>query len=110
MDGFANSYLALAAILGAGVKGVIDERSLTIKDCQADPALLNVDSRSKLGIIEMLPKTLEAAVVCLDEDEELRGVLGDGLVDTYLAIKRVETEMLKSMEDVERRKFLLERY
>lgn len=96
MDGFANSYLALAAILGAGVKGVIDERSLTIKDCQADPALLNVDSRSKLGIIEMLPKTLEAAVICLDEDEELRGVLGDGLVDTILPLRGSKQRCLRA--------------
>jgi glutamine synthetase len=110
MDGFANSYLALAAILGAGVKGVMDERSLTIDDCQADPALLDVDSRRKLGIFEMLPKNFEVATACLDKDEELREVLGDGLVDTYLAIKGVETAMLNSMTDVERRKFLLERY
>ena len=107
MDGFANSYLALAAILGAGVKGVMDERSLTLDNCQADPAPLNADSRRKLGIVEMLPKTFDLAMTCLDEDVEL---LGDKLVDTHLAIKRVEIKILKSMNDEERRKFLLERY
>jgi glutamine synthetase len=110
MDGFANSYLAMAAILGAGIEGIMDKRSLIIEDCQGDPALMHGKIRSELGIVETLPKTLEVAMTYLDKDKELRRVLGDTLVDTYLAIKETEIEMLKSMKEEERRKFLLERY
>jgi glutamine synthetase len=110
MDGLANSYLAIAAILGAGVQGIIDGRPLLIKDCQADPALLDVDAQHRLGIRERLPSTLEEAMRHLGEDEGLRVILGDQLVDTYLTVKAAELEMLNGMKPEERREFMLGRY
>ena len=110
MDGFANPYLAMAAILGAGVQGVIDGQSLLIKDCQVSSALLNLETQHRLGIKERLPSTLEEAIHYLSKDEELRVILGQQLVDTYITVKTAEMGMLNGMKEEERHKFLLKRY
>ena len=110
MDGLANRYLALAAILGAGLEGVLDQLPLTHEDCGADPALLDAEGRKQLGIEEQLPKDFSDALQRLDKDRGLRSILGEELVNTYLTVKFAEMEMLDGMEIEERRKFLLERY
>jgi glutamine synthetase len=110
MDGLANKYLALAAILGAGLQGVLDNQLMTHKDCAADPALLDVEARKKLGIVEQLPKDFPDALQKLDKAKVLRNIIGEGLVNVYLTIKYAEMEMLDSMEPEARRNFLLERY
>jgi glutamine synthetase len=110
MDGLANRYLALAAMLGAGLQGVLDQLPLTHKDCGADPALLDVEGRKRLGIEEQLPKDFRDALQRLDKDRGLRSILSEELVNTYLTVKFAEMEMLNGMEIEERRRFLLERY
>jgi glutamine synthetase len=110
MDGLANKYLALAAAIGAGLQGVLDNEPLTHKDCAADPALLDVEARKRLGIVQQLPKDFPDALQHLDKDKILRNIIGEDLVNVYLTVKYAEMEMLDGMEIEERRKFLLERY
>jgi glutamine synthetase len=110
MDGLANPYLALAAILGAGVQGVLDKRPLTAQDCQSDPALLSVDERRQLGIHEQLPATVDEAMSSLGEDGGLKEILGNNLVETYFAVKAAELGKFMGMSDEGKRTFLLERY
>jgi glutamine synthetase len=110
MDGLANPYLALAAVLGAGLKSVLDAEPLALEDCTVDPALMSAKARSGLGIKQMLPRDLQEAMLCLDCDSGLRNILGTALVDAYLLVKRAETAMLTDMAEEERRQFLLERY
>lgn len=110
MDGLANKYLALAAVLGVGLQGVLDNEPLTHKDCNSDPALLDVENRKKLGIVEQLPKDFPDALRKLDKDNSLRKIVGEDLVNVYLTVKHAEMEMLEAMDPEERRGFLLERY
>jgi glutamine synthetase len=110
MDGLANKYLALAATLGAGLQGMLDNEPLTHKDCAADPALLDVEARQRLGIVQQLPKDFADALQRLDKDKVLRNILGEDLVNTYLTVKYAEMEKLDGMEPEKRRKFLVERY
>jgi glutamine synthetase len=110
MDGLANPYLALAAVLGAGLQGVLDAESLTLKDCPGDPALMSARARGILGIAQMLPCDLQEAMLCLDRDAGLRDVLGTALVDKYLLVKRAEAAKLTGMTEQHRRQFLLEWY
>jgi glutamine synthetase len=110
MDGLANKYLALAAILGAGLQGILDNQSMTHKDCTSDPALLDIEGREKFGIVEQLPKDFPDALKKLDKEKVLRNIMGDDLVNVYLTVKNAEMDMLDAMEPEERRNFLLERY
>ena len=110
MDGLANPYLALAAIFGAGVQGVKDEEPLEIEDVQNDPSKKSEEERKRLGIRERFPDGIEQALKNLEKDEELCGILGGAAVETYCKVKRAEKEMLDGMEDMEKRKWLIERY
>ena len=109
VDGFANPYLALGAILGAGVQGVLDSEPLTFKDCLDDPAKLSPDERQALGVTRQFPKSIEEALNSF-RNSLLRTILGDAVYENYLAVKEAEVEMLQQMKTEERRRWLIERY
>lgn len=81
-----------------------------MKDCSDDPSKLTATKRKDLGITEQFPKSISEALSCLEADEELRCVLGESVVGTYLTVKRAESEMLQEMDMVKRRNWLIERY
>ena len=110
IDGLANPYLAIAAIITAGVGGVLSNKALRIKDCLAQPGELSPDQRAELGITEKLPKSIREALDSLSTDRELCELLGEEVVKTYITIKEEEDKMLKAMEPKERRRWLIERY
>jgi glutamine synthetase len=82
-DGSANPYLAIAAVLFAGLHGVREK--LELEDPVAGDAYTQ-----ELG--EPLPATLEDALAALDGDSLLRDAIGPEIVDTFLAIKRFEID------------------
>ena len=110
VDGLANPYLALCAILGAGLQGIFDDEHLSMTDCQADPATLDKGQKKELGIEQQLPKSIHESLECLRQDRKLRGALGEDVVETYLAVKEVETDMLEAMDPDKMRHWLIERY
>ncbi|SPN97490.1 related to fluG protein [Cephalotrichum gorgonifer] len=110
VDGIANPYLALAAVLRVGLDGVREERALEWGDCPVDPASLTEEERAALGIQEMLPESLTEALEALAEDEVLREGLGSRLVSRYVAVKGQEVNMLDAMGKAEGKQWLLERY
>lgn len=109
-DGFANMYLALSAIIAAGMLGVSHGEPMTMKDCQVDPAKIMPEEREKLGIKEKIPASIEEALWCLREDKEMHDALGRMFVEDYLQLKTVEVEKLKGIEPTKRRNWLMELY
>jgi glutamine synthetase len=107
VDGFANTYLALSAILGAGLQGLLNEEQLVIKDCVADPSTLSEGERSALGVREKLPRSLGES---MGELEILCDVLGKETVECYRAVKKAEGEMLRAVPEGRRRWWFIERY
>lgn len=110
MDGLSNPYLALAAIIGCGMHGMVNAEPLIIKECLEDPSTLSGEKRHALGIDHQLPKGMKEAMECLRDDTELRSILGDRATTTYLAVKEAEIEMLDAMDAEKRRTWLIERY
>ena len=110
MDGLANPYLALTAVIGAGIKGVEEESKLEMQDCPHDPSQLSQEEREKYGVVKQFPKGIEEALEYLKEDEWMRGVLGEDIMRVYGDIKEAENDMLEDMEEDERRNWLIERY
>jgi glutamine synthetase len=89
-DNTANPYLALLGLLAAGMDGV--DRGLDPGEpLERDPAALSDDERADRGI-ERLPATLAAALDELEDDDALRGALGETLHRSYLEVKRSEWE------------------
>lgn len=110
LDGLANVYLAMAAIISAGVEGVVAHESLDWKDCEKDPATLSAEERTKLGIEEPLPASLGEALEELAEDDGLGEMLGKEVVGRYIGVKKAEVDLLNGMEAGERRDWIIERY
>lgn len=109
-DGLANPYLALSALLAGGMIGIKNEIPLTWGDCEVDPASLTENDRRELNVEEMLPLSLDEALAALGEDEELIGLLGEELVERYVAVKEAETKFLADLTEEQRREWIIARY
>jgi glutamine synthetase len=87
-DSSANPYLALGAVIFAGLDGI--RRKLDPGDAvNVDPATLTDAERAALGV-DRLPSSLSAALDALEADEFLLDTLGDLRRRAYLAVKRSE--------------------
>lgn len=109
-DGFANMYLALSAIIAAGMLGVTHGEPMTMKDSQDDPAKITPEAREQLGIKEQIPASIEEALESLREDKEMHDALGRRVVEYYLELKTAEVEMFKGIEPTKRRNWLMKLY
>jgi len=87
-DGAANPYLAMAALLAAGLDGI---------ESKADPGKRNNENLYEVPEeelrrrgIDFLPATLSEALDCLEKDEVVKTALGDEYAAYYLRVKREE--------------------
>ncbi|PGH12658.1 hypothetical protein AJ79_04157 [Helicocarpus griseus UAMH5409] len=110
VDGLANPYLAVAAIVGAGYLGLRNNMPLEIKGCDVDPATLSPSGRSALSITTRMPSSLEESLHALESNEELQDLMGKNFVARYIGVRRGEREMLNAMGEEERRNWLIARY
>jgi glutamine synthetase len=95
VDVTANPYLALAAVLAAGMDGM--ERGLDPGEpTVVDPATLSEEERTSRGI-HPLPTSLDEALDALERDHVLIEALGEPLVRTHLAVARAQAEIAKEL-------------
>jgi glutamine synthetase len=94
VDGSANPYLALGAILAAGLDGV--QRGLDPGEPVAmNPHDLDEAERQARGI-RRYPSTLAEAVDNLQQDQVLLDALGPARAHEFMAIRRAEWDDLGS--------------
>jgi glutamine synthetase len=87
-DSSANPYLALGAVIQAGLDGI--RRKLDPGEAvNVDPATLSDAQRAAVGA-DRLPTSLAGALDALAADELLQASLGDLRRRAYLAVKRSE--------------------
>ena len=87
-DSSANPYLALGAVIHAGLDGI--RRQLDPGEpVNVDPSTLSDAQRAALGA-HRLPQTLDAALDALEADKLLMSALGSLRSTAYLAVKRSE--------------------
>ncbi|KAI8633564.1 glutamine synthetase/guanido kinase [Xylariaceae sp. FL1651] len=110
LDGLANPYFALAAVLAAGTEGVRKKLPLRWRDCAEDPAKLSQQERNDLGIHKMFPADLKGALDALKYDREFAGLLHPDFVQRYIDTKTAELKVLGPMDPEERRIWVMERY
>lgn len=88
VDSSSNPYLALAAIIAAGMDGV--KRNLRPPNpVDGDPSTLLV-AEAKKGGIHRLPESLKEALDKLQADEILTETLGTDFANTFVTVKRSE--------------------
>jgi len=88
VDLSCNAYLAISAMLAAGLDGIkrkIDPGDPLMKDVYK----LSSKERRKYGVRE-LPTTLKDALECLESNELLRRVLGRHIYEAFIEIKSDE--------------------
>jgi len=107
-DATANPYLALGAIIRAGIDGIDKETELP-DPVQIDPSNMDEKMRMKLNIVD-LPSHPGEAIEFMENDEILINSLGEGLSKTYLAVKKEEWRILKVMDMEKEVDFLLNKY
>ena len=115
IDGLANMYLAIAAIIAAGTQGVKADAKLVVKDCLADPATLSEEEREELGITSMnesLQQALEelGSSNSLPHHKNMKALLGEEVIERYIGVKTAETELLSKMGQLELWRWIVERY
>jgi len=99
MDVTANPYLALAAVLAAGMDGM--DRNLDPGEpASVDPATLSDEERASKGIYP-LPASLDEALDALERDRVLIEALGEPLVRTHLAVGRAQAEIAMELSPEE---------
>jgi len=87
-DASANPYLAVGALIAAGLDGL--ERGLEPPEpVEVDPATIDEHERAGRGIVR-LPGTQAEALDALEADDVLTGALGPVLAQSYLAVRRSE--------------------
>ena len=99
-DSGCNPYLVHASLIAAGLDGV--ERQLD----PGEPRNINHYSQTPEQLAEMgvgtLPQSLAEALDALDSDALFRETLGEGLVDEFMRLKRMEwVEYLRHVSDWE---------
>lgn len=108
VDASANPYLALGAVLAAGLDGVRREIHPG-EPTTTDPGLLSPAERQARGIAA-LPASLADAVARLERDEVLLAALGADLARSFLAVRRREWELLGDLSAEESARAHLFRY
>jgi glutamine synthetase len=94
-DAAANPYLALGAVLAAGLDGI--SRGLPSPPIlDRDPATLDEEQARRFGV-GALPATLDGSLGALEQDELLRAALGEPLYDAYVAVKRAELALVAEL-------------
>ncbi len=107
-DATANPYIALGALIAAGLDGL--ERNLKLpEEVDVDPALIPELERKARGI-DPLPCNLGESLDALRKDSVILEALGTELATSYVAVRQHEWDHLKDLDLEEEVRILAERY
>lgn len=93
-DPTANPYLALAAVLRAGLDGI--KRQTPVPE-SVDCNIFHMREQERsMRKIEELPGTLAEAISCMEKDVFMRETLGDHVFEKYISLKKEEWNRYRS--------------
>jgi glutamine synthetase len=95
-DGAANPYLALGAIVRAGIEGVRAELAAP-PILSRDPAQLDAGEAARYGV-GALPSTLQESLDALAQDAVARAWMTPLMYEAYVAVKRYEVAATAGMD------------
>jgi glutamine synthetase len=101
LDGAANPYLVVGALLALGLSGLGSGPARGLPDeIVVDPASLSEYERDRLGVVR-LPSSLDAAIDQLLGCRALAAAMGAPLFDAFLAVRRAERARFSGVTDAE---------
>jgi glutamine synthetase len=104
IDPSANPYIANAVVLGVARKGLADHETLPA-ETTVDPGALSADERAAQGIVRIGGSQAES-LDALEASAVAKEILGAGLMEALLAVRRHEVEIAKEATPAE----LVERF
>ena len=108
VDSSANPYLALGAVIAAGLDGI--ERKLKVPPpIDVDPGDYS-DTELKSKKIKLLPQDLLSSLKFLKKDTVLLDALGSSLATAFTATRQAEWDAMHEMSLEEEVKILIDRY
>jgi glutamine synthetase len=96
-DSAANPYLAVGAVLAAGLTGGYAGSALP-QEVTVDPAALSDEKRARMGA-QRLPEQLSEAIEHFSKAEFLAEAMGPSLFDAFLAVRRAELLLFSGATD-----------
>ncbi|NET56684.1 MAG: glutamine synthetase [Symploca sp. SIO2E6] len=108
VDASANPYLALGAVIAAGLDGVRHCFELG-ESVTVDPGYMTESERS-LQNIDLLPSNLAQSLEQLNNNQVLLGAFGQELAQAYIAVRQAEWEAMNNLTLEEEVKLLLNKY
>jgi glutamine synthetase len=107
-DATANPYIALGALIAAGLDGLSHNLELP-EEVTVDPASISEEQR-RAGRIDRLPQNLGEAIDALRKDIVLLEAMGPEFAKSYIAVRQHEWDNLKGLNLEEEVEMLVERY
>jgi glutamine synthetase len=95
-DQSANPYLALGAVLAAGMAGIVEGLRLPAEFTD-DPAMHPAEELAAAGV-DRLPQSLEESLEQLERSDVIREAMGKMLFEAFVAVRRAESEAFGSLE------------
>ncbi|NJP92979.1 glutamine synthetase [Nonomuraea sp. FMUSA5-5] len=95
-DAAANPYLALTAVIAAGLSG-IEDRLTPPGPIQEDPATWTDQQRADHGI-HRLPTTVQQQLRALHDNPRIRAALGDDLADAFRAVRTSDADRAADLD------------
>ncbi len=106
MDPCCNPYLAVGAVLAAGLEGIANQIDPGETGVEVPPSEIEPKERKKRGILRY-PNNLGYALDELSKDTFLAKVMGDVIFEEYIKVKRSEWEAyMAHVSDWEIRNYL----
>jgi len=104
MDGTANPYIAIAAVLGLGLIGIEKGQELDKEEVEGLAVDLSDEERARRGVLGLLPSTLIVARRLAQMDTPIKDVLGKEFVQNYLSVNEAMEEFMKGRSSQEERR------
>jgi glutamine synthetase len=99
LDAASNPYLALGAIIRAGIEGIKSELQAP-SPLDQDPARLSESERVARGITP-LPRSLELALACLSSDPVALSWMSKDLQSAFISVLKKEADLAKVLTPAE---------
>lgn len=107
IDSTANLYLVLATLISMGLTGVQKQHPLIWKDLRHSPESLSQEQLRRMGITELLPRSLKEGIEFFKNDLVIGDIVGKEMKDYFIRIKEKDRLAFEKMTDEERRRWFV---
>src|SRR5690606_9297851 len=92
-DPASNPYLALAAMLAAGLDGI--KKKLSLRPATNQNIYTMDEAEREAHNIDSLPSSLKEAIECMKNDDVITSALGEHIVSHFIEAKEIEWDLFR---------------